>query len=158
MDERQTILLVDDSENDLALMREAFRKAGFTSPLQEVHSGEEAIAYLKGEDPYRDRRRFPLPVVILLDLNMPLKNGFDVLSWLTTQPAFKHLSVIILTASGRSEDVERAFDLGASSYLVKPSNLGALTDMIRCLRDWLQINHFPPLNEIVRRDRSPGLT
>ena len=151
MNERQTILLVDDSENDLALMHMAFKKAEFNNQLKIVHNGEEAIAYLKGEGAYNDRNQYPLPAVILLDLNMPMKNGFDVLSWVRTQPALKRLSIIILTASARTEDVERAFDLGAGSYLVKPSNMNALIVMIRCLRDWLQINHFPPLNEVVRR-------
>jgi CheY-like chemotaxis protein len=152
MTNHQTILLVDDSENDLKLMEVAFQKAGFGSPLQMVHDGEEAIAYLKGEGPFADRNKFPLPGVILLDLNMPMKNGFDVLDWLRSQrQAFKRISTIILTASMRAEDVERAFDLGANSYLVKPSTLEDLIAMIRCLRDWLQINHFPPLNEAVRR-------
>lgn len=151
MNERQTILLVDDSENDILLMRVAFKKAEFNSPLQEVHNGAEAIAYLKGEGGYSDRNKHPLPSVMLLDLNMPMKNGFDVLSWVRTQPMFKRLSITILTASMRPEDVERAFDLGANSYLVKPSNLDALAAMIRCLRDWIQINHFPPLNEAVIR-------
>ena len=145
------ILLVDDSENDLMLMRAVFKRVGFASLPQEVHDGEEAIAYLKGEGAYHDRSRFPLPTVMLLDLNMPKRSGFDVLSWLHTQPAFNCLTVIVLTASARTEDVKRAFDLGASSYLVKPSNLGALTDMIQCLRHWLQINQFPQLKEAVKK-------
>ena len=79
MNPGRTILLVDDSEDDLLLMRIAFQKAGCTSPLQEVHGGEEAMAYLKGEGPYGDRTKFPLPAVVLLDINMPMKNGFAVL-------------------------------------------------------------------------------
>ena len=151
MTEKETILLVDDSENDLILMRRAFQKAEFHNPLREVRNGEEAVAYLKGEGVYDDREKFPLPVVMLLDLNMPRMNGFDVLSWIQTQPSLKHLSIIILTASVRMEDVERAYDLGAHSFLVKPASLEKLVGMIRCLRDWLQYNHFPPLNETVRR-------
>jgi CheY-like chemotaxis protein len=150
MNGRQTVLLVDDSENDIFLMRAAFKKAEFNISLQEAHNGEEAIAYLKGEGTYSDRNKHPLPSVILLDLNMPMKNGFDVLSWARTQPTLKRLSIVILTASGRPEDVERAFDLGADSYLVKPRELETLVAMIRCLRDWLQINHFPPLNGAVK--------
>ena len=150
MNLRKNILVVDDSENDIELLRTAFRKAEFTNPLQEVHNGEEAIAYLKGEGIYSDREKYPLPSLMLLDLNMPLKNGFDVLSWVRAQPAFIRISIIILTASVRPEDVERAFVLGASSYLVKPSNLDTLVSMMRCLRDWIQIDHFPPLN-VVRR-------
>jgi CheY-like chemotaxis protein len=147
----QTILLVDDSENDLFLMRRAFKKAEFNVPLQEVHNGEEAIAYLKGDDPYSDRNKFPLPAVMLLDLNMPMKNGFDVLNWVRAQTGLKRLSIIVLSASERAEDLERAFDLGANSFLVKPSTLEALAAMIRCLRDWIQINHFPSLTDAVRK-------
>jgi len=146
MNGRPTILLVDDSENDLLLLRTAFEKAEFNIPLQEVHNGAEAIAYLKGDDPYSDRNKFPLPAVMLLDLNMPMKNGFEVLTWVRAQTGLKRLSIIVLTASMRTEDIERAFDLGVNSFLVKPSSLDALAAMLRCLRDWIQINHFPSLN------------
>ena len=151
MNERQSILLVDDSENDLLLVRVAFKKADFRNPLQEVHNGQEAIAYLDGDGQYSDRKQFPLPAVVLLDLNMPMKNGFDVLSWRSTQPALKRLPIIILTASVRMEDVVRSFELGANSFLLKPPTLEELVAMIRCLRDWLRYNHFPPRNEAVRR-------
>jgi CheY-like chemotaxis protein len=152
MNENQTILLVDDSVDDLMLLRMAFQKAEFKNQLQIVHNGEEAIAYLNGEGNYSDRNRYPLPAVMLMDLNMPMKNGFEVLTWVRAQPVFKRLPIIILTASMRPEDVERAFDLGASSYLVKPSKMEALIEMMRCLHEWLEINHFPPLNEgVVRR-------
>jgi CheY-like chemotaxis protein len=151
MNYNHTILLVDDSENDLYLMRAAFQKAEFDCPLQEAHDGDEAIAYLNGDGAYGDRARFPLPTVVLLDLNMPMRNGFDVLEWIRDQKNLRRLSIIVLSASERPEDVERAFDLGAHSYLVKPRTLSDLTKMIRCLRDWLQYNHFPPLNEAVRR-------
>jgi CheY-like chemotaxis protein len=92
-----------------------------------------------------------MPAVVLLDLKMPMQNGFDVLTWVRTQPALKRLAIIVLSSSMRTEDVERAFDLGANSFLVKPSTMKDLTGMIRCLRDWLQYNHFPPLNEAVKR-------
>ena len=151
MNYNHTILLVDDSENDLLLMRSAFKKADFNCPLQEAHDGEQAIAYLNGDGEYSDRGKYPLPAVMLLDLNMPMKDGFDVLNWLRTQPAHKRLSIIVLSASGRPEDVERAFDLGAHSYLVKPRTMEELTRLIQCLRDWLSYNHFPPLNEAVRK-------
>lgn len=100
---RKSILLVDDNDDDLVLMRRAFEKTEFNILLHAVHDGVEAIAYLKGEDPYTDRNKFPLPAVMLLDLNMPKKDGFAVLSWLRTQPVLKRLTVIILTASMRME-------------------------------------------------------
>jgi CheY-like chemotaxis protein len=151
MNELQTILLVDDSEDDIYLMRMAFKKAEFNAPLQEVHNGEEAIRYLKGDGIYSDRSLYPLPAVMLLDLNMPMKNGFDVVDWVRAQPSFNRLSIIVLTASSRMEDVERAFDLAANAYLVKPSSMEDLAAMIRCLRDWIRLNHFPPLNTTVKR-------
>jgi CheY-like chemotaxis protein len=150
MNEDQTILLVDDSENDLMLMRAAFQKAEFNCVLQEAHNGEEAISYLKGEDAFSDRNTFALPALVLLDLNMPMKNGFDVLDWVRTQPGLKRLPIIVLTASMRMEDVERTFALGANSFLVKPGSLDALVAMLRTLRDWIQINHFPPHNAAVK--------
>jgi CheY-like chemotaxis protein len=150
MNEQQTILLVDDSQDNRILMREAFAMAKCNHPLQEASNGEEAIAYLKGEGPYSDRNKFPLPIVMLLDLNMPKRNGFDVLAWVRAQPMLKRLAIIIVTASMRSEDVERAFDLGATSYLVKPISLETLAAMMRCLCDWIQINQFPPLHEAAK--------
>jgi CheY-like chemotaxis protein len=146
MSHRQTILLADDGENDLLLMRAAFKMAGCALPLHEVGNGEEAIAYLRGEGDYGDRNKFPLPTVMLLDLNMPRKSGYEVLAWVRAQPVLKRLTVIVLTASMRREDVDRAFDLGATSYLVKPSDLDDLAAMIRCLCAWIHINHFPSLD------------
>jgi|SRR5688572_27130713 len=145
MNEKHPILLVDDNESDIFLVRTAFKKAQVHNPLQEVHNGQEAISYLKGEGHYGDRNGFPLPMVMLLDLNMPMKNGFDVLIWVRAQPGLRRLNVIILTASLRMEDVARAFDLGANSFLVKPSSIEELIVMIRALGDWLKYNHFPLL-------------
>ena len=151
MNGMQTILLVDDSENDLILMSLAFKKAQFECPLQMVYDGDEAIAYLEGDGNFVDRDKYPLPNLVLLDLNMPKKNGFEVLTWAREHPTFKRIPIMILTASVRVEDVERAYDLGANSFLVKPAALEELIAMLRCLRDWLQYNHFPPLNEEVPR-------
>lgn len=146
MNDKQTILLVDDSENDLFLMRTAFKKAEFGVLLQEASSGTQAIAYLKGDSAYGDRCRFPLPAVMLLDLNMPMQNGFDVLTWVRSQSGLKRLSVIVLSASTRGEDIERACDLGCNSFLVKPASLDELIDMVRCLRGWVGINSYPSLD------------
>lgn len=149
MNENRTILLVDDSENDICLVRIAFEKAEITNPIQEAHNGDEAIAYLQGEPPFDDRSKFPLPALMLLDLNMPMRNGFQVLEWLRAQPGLKRISVVILTASLREEDVDRAFDLGANSFLVKPSSIEGLTSIGRCLRDWIACNQFPQLAQPV---------
>jgi CheY-like chemotaxis protein len=151
MNEGRTILLVEDCEDDLTFMRHAFQQAKSNHPLQAVRNGEEAMAYLKGEGIYSDRNRFPWPIVMLLDLNLPKKNGFEVLTWVRAQPNLKRLAVFILTASTRDEDVECAFYLGATAYLVKPSNLETLAIMMRCLCDWVQINHFYSIHEADRQ-------
>jgi CheY-like chemotaxis protein len=145
MDEKQAILLAEDSEDDLVLMKSAFRAAGFTAVLREVRNGEEVIAYLKGEGPYTDRAKFPLPAVILLDLKMPKMSGFEVLEWVRSQPVLRRISVMILTASMRAEDIARAADLGANAFLIKPGKVNELITMTLRLRDWLEYNHFPPL-------------
>ena len=149
MNDKQTILLVDDSADDIFLVRTAFANAKVTNPIQEAHNGDEAIAYLQGKPPFNDRTRFHLPALMLLDLNMPMRNGFQVLEWLRGQPGLKRLTVIILTASLREEDVDRAFDLGANSFLVKPSSIEALTSLGRTLRDWIGCTHFPQLAQPV---------
>jgi len=151
MNEKQTILLVDDSEDDVLLMKHACEAAHFKPSVQTLSNGEEAMAYLKGEGVYTNRAKFPLPTVMLLDLNMPRVSGFDVLTWVRTQPVLKRLSIIVFSASSRLEDVERAFDLGANSYLVKPGSVAALIAMMCSLRDWLEYNHFPPLHESGKR-------
>jgi CheY-like chemotaxis protein len=140
-----TILLVDDSENDAMLMSIALERAGFVRPLRIVRSGDEAIAYLEGSGAYHDRTHFPMPTAVLLDLNMPGKSGFDVLEWIRRQPILKRLPVHILSASSRKEDIERAYDLGANSYLAKPGTLDGLLEMSQCLGSWLQLNHFAAL-------------
>ncbi len=145
MNENQVILVVDDSEDDLMLMKHACQAAHFKPKVFTAGDGEEAIAYLTGAGNYADRTTFPLPTVMLLDLNMPKMNGFEVMAWVRTQPVLKRLSIIVFSASARTEDVERAFDAGANSYLVKPSSVSALIAMMCSLRDWLEYSHFPPI-------------
>lgn len=149
MNENRTILLVDDNVDDIFLTRTAFTNAKLTNPIQEAHNGDEAIAYLQGEPPFDDRSKFPLPALMLLDLSMPTRNGFQVLEWLRAQPGLKRINVVILTASLREEDVDRAFDLGANSFLVKPSSIEGLTSVSRCLRDWMNCTQFPQLAQPV---------
>jgi len=135
------VLIADDCETDVMLMRSIFRGAGFTQPLQFAHDGEEAMAYLRGDGAYRNRDQFPLPCVLLLDLNRLRKNGFDVLAWLQGQSELKRLPVYILSASSQPEDIERAYDLGAHAYLVKPCSLDSLALVAKQLFTWLNINH-----------------
>jgi CheY-like chemotaxis protein len=149
MNALRTMLLVDDSENDLILLETALEQARFNCNIQKALNGEEAIAYLRGEDRFKDRVRFPVPAAVLLDLNMPNKNGFEVLSWVREARAFQSISFIVLTASLRMEDVKKAAELGAASYLVKPASLRELISMLSALKEWLRINHCPPGNKWV---------
>src|SRR6059036_3970049 len=98
MFDRRTVLLVEDNEDDVFIMQTAWRKATVPNPLQVVADGEEAVSYLGGEGQYADRQKYPLPVVIFLDLNMPRKKGFEVLQWLRGEPALKRMVVNILSA------------------------------------------------------------
>jgi CheY-like chemotaxis protein len=138
------VLLVDESENDALLMRIAFQRSGFGKPLQWARSGEQAIAYLLGSSGYEDRTEFPSPALVLLDLNMPRINGFEVLGRIRQEPALRRLLVFILTASDRTEDIIRAFDLGANAYLVKPPSLDELIRTAQCLRAWLAVSQCAP--------------
>ena len=139
------VLIVDDSEYDALLMRTVFERCGFVQPLRFARDGEEAIAYLRGDGVYIDRKQFPLPTVVLLDLNMPRKNGFEVLEWIQQQPALRRLRVYVLSASSRAEDIQRSYDLGAGSYLVKPGNLDGLMHLAKTLITWLKLSQFAPL-------------
>lgn len=122
--------MVDDSADDRLLIERAFRKAGITNPMATVKNGLEAIQYLSGEGPYADRNQFPLPAVIFLDLKMPLKNGFEVLAWIRSQPHLAPTRVVMLTDSTDKNDIAKACHLGASSYLIKPFELGELANLI----------------------------
>ena len=109
-----------------------------------VTDGQEAIDYLQGGAKYADREAHPLPDLLLLDLKMPKLNGFDVLSWLRRQPGLKRLLVTVLTSSDQPKDINRAYDLGANSYLLKPHNSGELSELVkRVQKYWLEINQVP---------------
>jgi CheY-like chemotaxis protein len=114
------ILLVDDSQDDVVLIRRAFERAGLPHHIQSVLSGIEAIAYLSGDPPYRDRFKYPIPALVLLDIKMPATDGFAVLRWIRQQKQFARLCVVMLTSSDEIRDVNQAYQLGATSFLVKP--------------------------------------
>jgi len=142
-----TVLLVDDSPNDALLMATVFQRTGQMPPLRSVESGEEAIAYFSGTGRFGSRAEFPMPSIVLLDLNMPRKNGFEVLGWIRSQPAYNRIHVYILSASSRREDIERAHDLGANAYLVKPGNLDGLQSMAETLVTWLKLGRFSAVDD-----------
>ena len=138
------ILLVEDDPNDIILIKRAFLKAGSVNPVRVVEDGDAAVAYLAGENSYADRERYPMPALVLLDLKLPRRSGFEVLKWLRQQPGLKRLPVIILTASEKTKDINRAYDLGANSYLVKPVSFDDLLSIVKTLGLWwLLLNEKP---------------
>ena len=144
--QENTILLAEDDPNDAKLIRRALVKARCANPVETVSDGELAIAYLSGATPYEDRQRYPLPILMLLDLKMPKKNGFDVLQWIRSQPKLKRLPVVVLTSSSVPQDVNRAYEAGANSYLVKPVDTEALVDMLKTIElYWIVTNTRPDL-------------
>jgi len=142
--DREVILLVEDDANDATLIQRAFHKAGLRSNLKLVRDGEQAIQYLSGQDGYGDRDKFPVPFLVLLDLKMPGMNGFDVLEWLRREPSLKRLLVVVLTSSNLQSDVDRAYELGANSYLVKPVEFDEMVALIQRFEAyWAEINRIP---------------
>jgi CheY-like chemotaxis protein len=111
------ILIAEDNEDDILLIREAFEEVNMVNRIAVVRDGEEALAYLRGEGPFRDS---PLPGMVLLDINMPKKTGLEVLTDIKAEPRFRALPIVMLTVSEREEDIIRSFEQGACSYIRKP--------------------------------------
>ncbi len=144
MGPHQTILLAEDNATDALMVQRAFRKAHLLNPVQVVDDGDKAVAYLSGQGPYADREKYPLPVLLLLDLKLPRRSGLEVLEWLRQQEGLKRLPVVVLTSSKESSDVNRAYDLGANSYLVKPVDFDPLLEMVKTLGlYWVLMNEKP---------------
>jgi CheY-like chemotaxis protein len=142
--ENQFILLVDDDGNDVLLIQRAFQKAGLKDSLRVVRDGTQAIEYLRGSGAYQDRALHPLPFMLLLDLKMPGASGFEVLQWVRAEPRFRRLLIVVLTSSNLQADVDRAYELGANSYLVKPVEFEEMVNMIRRFEVyWMEINRIP---------------
>jgi len=130
-----TILLADDSDDDVLLIQLAFKAAQIppSTQLQVVRSGEEAIAYVKGEGKYADRADHPRPSLLLLDLIMPGTDGFDVLRSLRSEPKLRRLRVIVLTTSADPAKAGEAYRLGANAFLVKPGSFEGMIDLAKSI-------------------------
>ena len=122
MDNNFTVLLVEDDLNDIFLVKRAFKIAQIPTPLQVVTDGLEAMSYLKGSGKYGDRHTYPLPHLMVMDIRMPRKSGFEVLEWVKENPnrLLRRIPIVVVSSSENPEDVNRAYDLGANCYLTKP--------------------------------------
>ena len=138
------ILLVEDDPDDVALIERAFRRANLANPVKVARDGEEAVEYLSGAGPHADRTSSPLPVLILLDLKVPRRTGHEVLEWMQAQDGLRRIPVAVLTSSQERRDVDKAYDLGANAYLVKPVDFEELLRMVKSLHlFWLMLNEPP---------------
>ena len=152
-----TILIAEDDFDDTFLLRRVFDRGQFGCSLQFVANGEEVLAYLQRKPPFSDEATHPIPDLILLDLHMPKKDGFEVLEWLRKHPGLHRLVVVVFTSSDVPEDINRAYDLGANSYLVKPVEFVGLVETAKHLRDyWLKLNRRGHTDEGKKGKASDG--
>ena len=141
------ILIAEDNEDHVLLLRRALQKGAVLNPVFVVNDGEETIAYLSGEGKYADRYEYPLPALLLLDLKMPKKNGFEVLEWIRGQPGLKRLRVVVLTTSDSPDDIDRAYEMGANAFMVKPLEKRQFLDLTDAIKGyWLWMSAAPDLH------------
>ncbi len=139
----KTILLIEDSDDDVILLKRVIARAGIAYPIQVVSDGAEAIKYLSQEAPFEDRSKFPLPYIILTDIKMPKRTGFDVLEWIRGNPDCRSIPTIILTSSSQESDVIRAYDMGATAYIVKPGEGAVLDTIVHRLFSFWEVCRVP---------------
>lgn len=138
-----TILVVEDEEDSVILLESAFRRAEFSNPVHRVSHGALAIEYLT-HSVLPENPPVPLPALVLLDLKLPLVSGIEVLKWIRAHPLLHSMVVIIFTSSVEPRDIAEAYRAGANSYVVKPTDLSALTDLAIGIRNyWLRLNVSP---------------
>jgi DNA-binding response OmpR family regulator len=137
------VLYVEDEESDASFMRMAFARQGMESALRIVGDGRAALDYLSGTGEYRDRDKYPLPSVVLLDLNLPQVPGFEVLSWMRTHADFAWTPVVVFSSSTREDDRVKALELGASEFVGKPSSGMKFGEVVEALKErWLGVSNF----------------
>lgn len=138
------ILMADDDPDDREMTREAFEEAHLRNDLRFVEDGVELLDYLQRRGKYADPATSPRPGLILLDLNMPRKDGREALQEIKADPALRKIRVVILTTSKADEDILRSYDLSAASYITKPVTFEALIDVVKTLgKYWLEIVELP---------------
>ena len=143
-----TILMADDDADDRRLTQEAFEEGRLINDVRYVEHGEELMDYLRKQGKYVAPAEAPRPGLILLDLNMPRKDGRTVLKEIKTDPELRQIPVVVLTTSKADEDIYKSYDLGVNSYIVKPVTFEALVDILQTLgKYWFEIVELPPVKE-----------
>jgi CheY-like chemotaxis protein len=142
------VLQVEDDDNDIYFLKFALQRAPVTDCLRVVKSGEEALEYFQGLGKYADRKKHPIPGLVLLDLRMPRMNGLEVLKWIRAQPDFHAVVVIMFTSSAHPDDIGRASQLGANAFVQKPSGPDELVRFLQSVKTfWCEFHQFPPALE-----------
>ena len=145
--DKTSILLVEDEEAHAELTTRAIRKAGNTNKIVTVENGENALDYLLNRNEYEDQELYPKPGLILLDIKLPGIDGIEVLRQIKENGRLKRIPVVMLTTSDRSEDINRAYDFHANSYLTKPVGFRDFSDKISKLKVyWMIVNKAPEVN------------
>ena len=143
-----TILVADDDPDDRMLIRDAFTENLLLNPVHFVEDGEELMNYLRRRGRYSDRGKYPVPGLILLDLNMPRKDGREALKEIKSDLLLKRIPVIVLTTSKAEEDILRSYDLGVNCFISKPVTFAGLVEVTKALgKYWLEIVELPPNKE-----------
>lgn len=138
------ILVAEDELGDVLLMKRAFAQAGVSSPVHFALDGQEVLDYLQGKPPFENPVQYPLPNLLLLDLHLPQLDGFEVLSWVRSHPTLSQMLVVVLSSSNRPEEINRAYQSGANSYVIKPHDPAELIAVVERLQNyWLKINAPP---------------
>ncbi len=156
MNSSLNILLAEDNEDEVFLLQQAIKKAKVAICLHVVRDGLEAQSYLKGDGAYVNREQYPFPDVLLLDLNMPRMNGFEVLQWVRGDDQCRRLVVHVLTASARGTDVDRAHELCANSYIIKPARVDELVAFVTALHQWHRFTALPSKRNIPEGIKQPN--
>jgi CheY-like chemotaxis protein len=144
-----TVMLVEDDLNDIFIVKRAFKLAHIQSPLQVVTDGEDAIDYLRGEGKYSDRGTYPLPHLVVMDLKMPRKTGFEVLEWIKRDGRpLRRVPVVIVSSSDNPADVNRAYELGANAYMVKAVDFRAVEHLFECITHYWGLECAKPELEV----------
>jgi CheY-like chemotaxis protein len=139
-----TILLVEDSEDDAFFVTRAFSMISTPCSLQITADGQHALDYLKGMNQFGNRQQFPLPEFILLDIQLPHINGWEVLEWIRRDPKLSELPVAMFTNSRDAGCVNRAYELGADAYFIKPANQEKLNGLLKSVtQTWFKCGMFP---------------
>jgi len=144
-----TILMADDDADDRAMTKEAFVESRLANDLRFVEDGEELLDYLNRRGKYTDPATSPSPGLILLDLNMPKKDGREALQEIRGDPRFHGIRVVVMTTSKAEADVVRSYSLSAASYITKPVTFDGLVEVVKALgKYWLEIVELPPSSDL----------